>query len=85
MVTPAGGQMYTKPESVWSAKPLKPVTSEAVFDAGHVVLREESFGTRNEFGPSVLSRHHFTEVVRCEIPASTGSHDLETRTKERLD
>ena len=30
----------------------------------YVVLREESFGTRNGFGPSVWSKHKFKEVVR---------------------
>ena len=64
---------------------MKPVTSEAVFDAGHVVLREESFGTRNGFDPSVWSEHKFKEVVRWEIPVSNGSHDIEVLTNEHLD
>ena len=52
---------------------------------GRSVLHEESFGTRNEFGPSVLSRHHFREVMRWDVPASNGNHDLEDLNNERLD
>ena len=33
-------------------------------DASHVMLYEEMFGTRNEFGPSAFKRHHFKTEVR---------------------
>ena len=42
-----------------------------------MLLREESFGIRNKFGPSVLSKHRYREVVRWEIPAFNGCPDLE--------
>ena len=64
---------------------LKPAISEAVFDAGHVVLHDESFGTRNEFSPSVVTRHYFKGVARWELTASAGSHDLEALINEPLD
>ena len=53
-------------------------------DAAHVVLHEESFGTRIEYSPSLLSIHRFKEVLRWEIPASNGGHDIEAPTNERL-
>ena len=52
---------------------------------GNVTLHEESFGTRNGLGSSVLSKHRHREVERWEIPASNGSHDIEVLTNEHLD
>ena len=66
-------------------EPAKMVAGNKGGRVGRSVLHEESFGTRNEFGPFVLSRHHFKEVMRWEVPASNGSHDLEDLNNEHLD